>query len=388
MTDLKDGLLREQIYWRSWLFDHALPLWWQAGGDHSHGGFHERLNLDKSPDAIDRRTRVAARQIYSYAMAKTMGYQGEIDEPIDQGFAWLKRARIGDGPYFARRLSPNGDIIDARPDLYDHAFILLALAHTIKQRPNDTHLMDQAVALRDSILSDFQNKNGSFADSLEPDPVLKANPHMHLFEACLAFMAISDDMAWRTLAHAIRHLCLSVFIDKDTGGLREFFDHDFKPLNSDEGRIIEPGHQFEWAWLLLQWAQLTGDHSHFDQIKRLIEIAETDGTDHSRNVSVNAIMDNFTPKDQKARLWPQTERLKAHLAWSQICEDPQGKLTSINAALKASQSLRGYVDTPITGMWRDQMDEDATFEVASSPASTLYHMVCAINELSIAFRHA
>ena len=43
-------------------------------------------------------------------------------------------------------------------------------------------------------------------------------------------------------------------IDPATGALREFFDAERHSAPRYQGRIVEPGHEFEWAWLLLRWA--------------------------------------------------------------------------------------------------------------------------------------
>ena len=36
------------------------------------------------------------------------------------------------------------------------------------------------------------------------------------------------------------------------------FDADWRPLAGLTGRLVEPGHQFEWAWLLERWSRLRG----------------------------------------------------------------------------------------------------------------------------------
>jgi hypothetical protein len=34
---------------KRWLFDAALPLWWEQGADRVRGGFHEAITLDGKP---------------------------------------------------------------------------------------------------------------------------------------------------------------------------------------------------------------------------------------------------------------------------------------------------------------------------------------------------
>ena len=83
---------------------------------------------------------------------------------------------------------------------------------------------------------------------------LQSNPHMHLFEAALAGCEVcSDSSLWKPLSDEIAELALTSSSISKTGALREFFDEHWNPAAGRPGRIVEPGHQFEWAWLLLRW---------------------------------------------------------------------------------------------------------------------------------------
>jgi mannose/cellobiose epimerase-like protein (N-acyl-D-glucosamine 2-epimerase family) len=113
-------------------------------------------------------------------------------------------------------------------------------------------------------------------------------------------------------------LCLTYFTDSRTGAIREYFDDRWQPL-AEAGRIVEPGHQFEWAWLLLKW----GDLPQIDESQRiasrraansLVDIGERWGIDPTRGVAINEIWDDMARKDPAAKLWPQTERIKAWCA--------------------------------------------------------------------------
>ena len=74
----------------------------------------------------------------------------------------------------------------------------------------------------------------------------------------LAWTEIDGDPAWRAMADGIAELCLERFIDPASGALREFFAADWTPAPGVEGRIAEPGHHYEWAFLLDRWARLGG----------------------------------------------------------------------------------------------------------------------------------
>jgi len=63
-------------------------------------------------------------------------------------------------------------------------------------------------------------------------------------------------------------------------------------------------------------------------------------------------------------------------------ETPTEKADAVAKAVKAAVGLKLYMDTEIAGLYRDRMKTDGTFEIEPAPASTLYHIICAIDELS------
>ncbi len=383
MTALAKTLSDLQAAQRRWLFDHALPLWWEKGGDRQKGGFYEKLNLDTTPDDIDRRTRVAARQVFSYALAKRMGYAGETDAAIDQGLRWLEGpARNLDTGMLYATLKPTGEVVRGEFDFYDHAFAMLAYASAWRVRPQDKALEAAGVAIRDTILRDFSHPVRGFEEANPRTLPLKANPHMHMFEACIAWMEAGGDDKWREIAAQIADLCAEKFIDPETGLLREFFDGDWNPMIGEMGRVIEPGHHFEWAWLFLRWAEKTGNEKYRKVAQRLVDIAEGPGTDADRNVTMFELWDDFSIKDGKARLWSQTERMKAFTALAQAATTQADREAAIAQVIEASAGLQLFLSTEVEGLYRDRMKPDGTFEIEPAPASTLYHIICAIDEVA------
>lgn len=381
MTDLATRLNVRQTRLRQWLFDHALPIWWNVGGDRDKGGFFEKLNLDGSPCDVDRRTRVAARQVFSYALADRMGYAGETAAAVDQGLNWLDGpARNPDTGLLYAVLTPNGEVVKGAFDFYDHAFAMLAYASAFRARPAQQGLQDAGVFIRDRIVAGYAHPQRGFEESNPPTLPLKANPHMHMFEACLAWLDAGGDSEWERIAAMIADLCLEKFLHPRTGALREFFDADWNPMPGEAGRVLEPGHQFEWAWLFMRWSQRTSDAKYLRAAQTLMQIAETAGTDPVRGVTFNELWDDFTPKDKNARLWPQTERVKAYVQLSRMLSGPD-RDGAIGKAVEAADGLLLYLSTEIPGLYRDRMKADGSFVEEPAPASSLYHIVCAIDEL-------
>jgi mannose-6-phosphate isomerase len=192
---------------------------------------------------------------------------------------------------------------------------------------------------------------------------------MHLFESALAWEDAGGGPEWTALGDEIADLALSRFIAPESGALREFFDADWRALEG-EGGLVEPGHQFEWAWLLARWGRARGEPKALDAARRLYANG-LKGVDPARNVAVNALWEDFSVRDGGARLWPQTEHLKAALALGSEAE-----------ALRAAHGLAQYLDTPARGAWRDKLQPDGTFVEEPSPATSFYHLMVAILELN------
>jgi mannose-6-phosphate isomerase len=76
------------------------------------------------------------------------------------------------------------------------------------------------------------------------------------------------------------------------------------------------------------------------------------------------------------RCWPQTELAKAWMAQAE-----SGITGASDAALDALVRLeRYYLRHPIKGGWYDQFDHDDQTRGTFIPASSFYHVVCAVAE--------
>jgi mannose-1-phosphate guanylyltransferase/mannose-6-phosphate isomerase len=350
--------------YEGWLFTAALPLWWAVGADHEGWGFHEGIRLDGAPLDDARRARVQTRQTFVYGTAGTMGWRGPWRQATIHGAdGFLDRYRRPDGLYRAR-VAEDGRAADEMASLYEQAFVLLALASAAPVHPRAA---EAAEALLVRIRQTMGHAAGGFVEAGERP--FQSNPHMHLFEACLAWGEASGGEIWRLAADEIAALALDHFIDAERGFAREFFNSAWRPADGDDGRLVEPGHQFEWAWLLKRWSRISGDPAAAEAAKRLYA-AGLKGVDPARGVVVDELWDDLTVRSPRARLWPQTERLKAALI---LGDDPEAE--------RAAAGLWLYLQTEVVGLWRDKLKADGTFVDEPAPASSLYHIVVAVDQL-------
>jgi mannose-6-phosphate isomerase len=262
--------------------------------------------------------------------------------------------------------------IDDTADNYDQAFVLFALAKAYSVT-GDAHLAQRALALLEA-LRKRAHPLGGFQETDPPSLPLRSNPHMHLLEAAVAWVEAAELEEFRQLAGEISALCQRFFIDRGSGALLEYFDLDWQPICDGAGHMAEPGHQFEWAWLLLRWRALGGCVDP-QVATTLYDFAVRHGIDMRRNVAINEVYVDGSARDASARLWPQTERLKASLAMVEI---GKGQVSDV---MLAWRGLRQYGLTANPALFRDKLREDGGFEEEASFASSLYHITCAISEL-------
>lgn len=380
---IPDYVVQLRDHLKAWATEAAYPLWWEVGADHSKGGFFEKLDMDGLPVDSSRRGRVLPRQIFSFSLAGELGWDGPWRDAVEHGLAfYLSAYRRPDG-LFRALVGPRGESLDNTAVLYDQAFAMFAAAAVAKVAPDKAEVMEcLAREVREALVATRKHPQGGFYLTAPPTAPQGSNEHMHLLEACLAWTEIGGDPSWRALADEIGDLALAKFAHSESGQIREFFDLNWNPASGVAGRICEPGHQFEWGWLLLRWGRLAGREDAIAAALKMIDAGEAHGVDATRGAAINALLDDFSVHDDGARLWPQTERIKAAVLAAGLTGD--AKYWAMAAA--GAEGLLAYLRTPVPGLWRDKYQPDKTFVEEPAPASSFYHIALAIAELDRAVK--
>lgn len=362
---------------RAWLFDDLLPLWSTKGQDAVHGGFFEQIDVSGARVDLPKRCRVQARQAYSFVTAGRMGWTGPWLEKAKAGVEFMLAHHTRADGLMRSTTSRSGAVVDDTADNYDQAFAMFALAH-LYAATRDKSLKSRAMAILDAMQRDRAHPQGGFYEHTGREASLLANPHMHLFEAALAWLDVEPDERWSQLAREISGLCVNRFIDPHSRALREYFAPGWQAEVGDRGRITEPGHQFEWVWLLVCWNRHGGAVSP-DIIRGLYDAGAGGGVDAVRNVAISELWTNGQIKNAATRLWPQTERLKAAIALARLY--PGERKTFESAAIDSWMGLSSFIRPDHRGLFFDIQQPDGSFVSTPSPASSLYHIICALEEL-------
>ena len=365
---------RERVH--DWLFEKALPHWAEKGVDRHYGGFHEKLSLQGVPVADLRRTRTMARQIYAFAKSHQVGWNGEAAGLIAHGLLFMKakgRSRKGG---WVQSFYADGRVAESQENLYDQTCMLLALAHAYKAGHNHAlQLAQETFAFLDTRLAHIE---GGFyetiADRGNSQSVLTSNAHMHYLEACLAWHEVSGDDAYLNRAAEAADLCSRHFFDDEHWCLGEFFTTSWFRVADARGDHTEPGHAYEWAALLSDYANRTGHDAARRMASRLYACALSSGTNRVTGLAYNVVSREGRPLDTAGRSWQQCEGIKAAI----MLDGYNGHDLKPEIEERIANLFYRHLDPAGKGLWIDRVDACGRACSEHVPASILYHLVSAL----------
>ncbi len=360
--------------------DVLLPMWLGPGWNAQAGLCYEALVVENNalvPASTARyRAMACARQLYTFARATQLSAKhrdlcaeraAALCHALDTRF----RDTLHGGWVFSidSALAPQ----DTSKDLYTHAFVLFAAVHwlAVSDDPRAAALMHDA---HDVIAHRFTRTagesgttplpvaamDGTFTETLSG---VAQNPVMHLTEAYLAAAALDEPPAWaetgvRTLAEGI----LARFIDPRTGSITEL------PVDEPSAdNRIEPGHQFEWFYLVRAHADVftrsEAGRQLADTLGRAVDAACRLGVDaETQGVCLSLNLDG-TPRDATQRIWAQTEYGRA-LA---LCTETQGTMVARLLPAWSARFLHAHG-------WNEVIDATGQRLRTDMPSSTPYHI--------------
>lgn len=358
-----------------------LDLWARKGWDEVRGGWHERLGPDRGPVPVDfRRVMVAGRMMFLFSAGRPFGEPGR-DRALARRTLEFARDRLRDpvhgGWWF--KVDLDGRPTDRTKDLYGHAFAIFGLS-AVALAWGDAEARDLALETFEVVERRLRLAEGWYAASAREDWTvddrrLLQNPHMHLLEAYLALFEATGEARVRAAARGLVDLFEARLVDPATGVLREFFDEQGRP-DPEVGDVVEPGHHFEWFWLLHRHAEVTGDRQGLAHADAMFHRARRDGLDPAHG----GVYDQVSARDGQVlkatkRCWPLTECVKAHAVMLRRT-GAQGDLE----ALRAQGRLLLDVYLRPDGGSVEHVDRALRPFDATTPASTGYHVLLALLE--------
>lgn len=255
-------------------------------------------------------------------------------------------------------IDPQGAPLDRRKDLYTHAFIIFACAH-YWARVREPLVESVLNAALNVVAERFADDDGLYDAVLNEDwTTLNSgplqNPLMHLAEAFLATIEVRDDGATLAALDALTAAMQRRFIDTEHGVMLE------KPLTAVDN-WYEPGHQFEWFFLLESSEHLRGSPLH-RSLTTAFAHSETQGVDPRTGAVVAMLEADGQIKDGTQRIWAQAEYLRA------LTLRP-GSEAALSRQLLALQANFLH-----DSGWNECLDSNGQISRSDMPSTTPYHL--------------
>jgi N-acylglucosamine 2-epimerase len=242
------------------LYERVVPFWLNHSLDREYGGYFNCLDEDGSVYDTRKHVWLQGREVWMMSRLHHHHHRPGEDSPYLQaarlGADFLRRhARFGDRCYFS--LLRDGKPLSAQRKMFSECFYVMALAGYARASGDDTaraeaHQLFGRVrdyARNPALLGRPVYANGQPATSELAVPMILLNlvqelngPDRHDY---------ADVSAW-CVQQIDRHYRPELRMVLETVG------EDGAPLDTIEGRLLNPGHAIECGWFLLNHAVKTG----------------------------------------------------------------------------------------------------------------------------------
>lgn len=361
------------------LLNRWVPKWYEAFADAKSGGFYERLGLHFKPvQTGSRRLLTQCRQLAIYSHASM---QSGVEIP---GLDLLRHFNHILDHYLVPStggwrfsVDDDGRPLDHHYDLYALSFVIFSFSHYFRAT-GDARARDHALATLRFIDTHFRLPGlPGLAEGLDvalkPLPkIRRQNPHMHLLEACLFARETWpwDDAIFTAMAREMVSLFDTAFYSPANTMLGEFFTDDLKP-HPDNGHHVEPGHYFEWIWLLKKFGA-----GHNGVCAALLGWANRHGWDNLHGGIYDVLDPSGAIVTDTKRLWPFTEAIKANALMLDTAPDKSAIKARIAEMVNVFRSR--YMQE--RGFWVEWLSRDLKPQTDYMPGTTPYHVYFGIME--------
>ncbi len=293
--------------------------------DSNGGFFHHFLDDGNIYDHHTRHLVSSTRFVFNYANAFLQTGRPQYRDWTAHGLAFVINHHRHDNGHFVWQIDASGSG-DNRALVYGHAFVMLAAAWAARLD------IDGAAALISETMGFLEKyfweaEHGGYADERDPDLAILApyrgqNANMHMVEALLAAFDATGEMRYLERANVIAKQFTVTLADRANGQIWEHYNenwtHDWaynkdKPDDLFKPWGFQPGHQIEWAKLLLQIDAHQPDAWHKDRAITLYHTAMTKGWDEEYGGLVYGYAPDGSFADDHKYYWVQAEAIAA--AW-------------------------------------------------------------------------
>ncbi len=302
--------------------DHLLRWWSNHMIDEQHGGYYGRMDHDgRLFPFADKSIIMHSRILWSFAAAANLTATPSYQDHAHYAYEYISQHFIDQqygGVYWM--LDFQGEVINARKQIYAQAFTIYALAEYY-ELTGFSAVLQQALTLFDriekhSLDAKFGGYFEAFGRHWEPIADLRLstkdandaktmNTHLHVLEAYTTLYRVSQHPRVGEALKKLVDCFMKRFIALDTGHLLLFFDEEWRA----KSKVVSFGHDIEASWLITeaidQFADPVLDKSAKDWTLALARITKERGLDPTGGLNNEQKANGKTDTDK--HWWPQAE---------------------------------------------------------------------------------
>lgn len=255
------------------LLENCLPFWLEHSQDKEYGGYFSCLNRDGSVYDTDKFIWLQGREVWMFAMLynNVEKKQQWLDCAI-QGAEFLKKYGHDENWDFYFSLDRKGNPLVQPYNIFSNTFACMAFAQLAKATGNEEYAQI-ARRIFGRILERRSNPKGQWCKAYPGTRPMKdfALPMI----ICNMALEIEDILEDKSVLEQTIDTCLhevfDVFYQPELGCMLENVSSvDGAPVDCFEGREINPGHDLEALWFMMNLGVRRGDKA---LIEKCVEIA-------------------------------------------------------------------------------------------------------------------
>lgn len=255
------------------LLENCLPFWLEHSQDKEYGGYFSCLNRDGSVYDTDKFIWLQGREVWMFAMLYNNVEKNQqwLDCAI-QGAEFLKKYGHDENWDFYFSVNREGRPLVQPYNIFSNTFACMAFAQLAKATGNDEYAQI-ARRIFGRILERRSNPKGQWCKAYPGTRPMKdfALPMI----ICNMALEIEDILEDKSVLEQTIDTCLhevfDVFYQPELGCMLENVSSvDGSPVDCFEGREINPGHDLEALWFMMNLGVRRGDKA---LIEKCVEIA-------------------------------------------------------------------------------------------------------------------
>ncbi|MBQ1618882.1 MAG: AGE family epimerase/isomerase [Bacteroidales bacterium] len=260
------------VKYRKELYDNVLPFWLEKSQDKEYGGYFSCLDRDGSVYDTDKFIWLQGREVWMFAMLyNSLEKRPEWLECAVQGAEFLKKYGH-DGNYdFYFSVTRDGRPIVQPYNIFSNTFACMAFAQLAKATGSQEYA-DIARKTFQRILDRRGNPKGQWNKAYPGTRPMKdfALPMIICNMALEVEDIINDPALIESTIDLSVHEIVDVFWQPELGVILENLAPDGSLVDCFEGRKVNPGHDLEAMWFLMNIGIRRNDKALID---KAVEIA-------------------------------------------------------------------------------------------------------------------